>query len=174
MRTTVQYHARRSLTSRLPAQPAWLLRLPEIREAVARLSAPVLDRAAVEELFGIRRRRAIELMHRFGGYQAGRTFLVDRLALLRQLDALLDGDDFRVERARRRRLAEDLQSRAIPIPRPRSGPDLPGGVRLRPGELRIEFRGTEELLQRLFELALAIRNDYDRFDAIASSDAADR
>jgi hypothetical protein len=29
--------------------------------------------------------------------------------------------------------------------------DLPAGVHLQPGELRIEFNGTEELLERLFE-----------------------
>ena len=37
--------------------------------------------------------------------------------------------------------------------------DLPAGVHLRPGELRIEFNGAEELLQRLYELSQAILND---------------
>ena len=38
--------------------------------------------------------------------------------------------------------------------------DLSGGVHLRPGELRIEFDGAEELLERLYELSQAIANDY--------------
>jgi len=46
--------------------------------------------------------------------------------------------------------------------------DLPAGVHLRPGELRIEFNGTEELLQRLFELSQAIANDYEQFREIVS------
>jgi hypothetical protein len=133
----------------------------------------VLDRAAIEEIFRVRRRRAIELLHRFGGYQAGKTFLIDRASLLRQLETLEQGPGFRAEKTRRRRLAEDLRARAIPIPVPRPAAGLPG-VSLRPGELRIEFTGTEELLRRLLELAIAIRNDYERFDATASSEAADR
>ena len=42
----------------------------------------------------------------------------------------------------------------------------PVGVDLRPGELRIEFNGAEELLQRLFELSQAIANDYERLREI--------
>jgi allophanate hydrolase subunit 1 len=44
---------------------------------------PVLDRASFEQEFGLRRRRAIELMHGFGGYQAGRTFLGSLQELLK-------------------------------------------------------------------------------------------
>ena len=40
--------------------------------------------------------------------------------------------------------------------------DLPAGVHLRPGELRIAFHGTEDLLRRLYELSQAILNDYRR------------
>ena len=47
--------------------------------------------------------------------------------------------------------------------------DLPARVHLRPGELRIEFDGTEELLQRLFELSQAILNDYERFEEICGA-----
>ena len=44
--------------------------------------------------------------------------------------------------------------------------DLPAGVHLRPGELRIEFSGAEELLQRLYELSQVILNDYRTFETI--------
>ena len=157
----------------LPAQPAWLLRLPAIRATISALSAPVLDRAALEEIFGVRRRRAIELMHRFGGYQAGKTFLIDRASLLCQLEAIEHGGDFRQERTRRRRLSEDLdqakaalRARAVAIPAPRDSPDLPPGVHLRSGELRIEFGDPEDLLRQLLELAMSIQSDIGRFKAI--------
>jgi hypothetical protein len=75
----------------MPAKAEWLLRLPEIRAALERFDAPVVDRSVIEELFGLRRRRAIVLMHQLGGYQAGRTFLVDRLRLLGRLAASEDG-----------------------------------------------------------------------------------
>jgi hypothetical protein len=44
--------------------------------------------------------------------------------------------------------------------------DLPAGVHLRSGELRIEFHGTENLLRHLFELSQAIMNDHKKFAAI--------
>ena len=44
--------------------------------------------------------------------------------------------------------------------------DLPAGISLQPGELRIEFFGTEDLLRHLFELSQAILNDYERFDVL--------
>ena len=44
--------------------------------------------------------------------------------------------------------------------------DLPVGVHLQPGELRIEFHGAEELLERLYELSQTMLNDYQRFGEI--------
>jgi hypothetical protein len=115
-------------------------------------------------------------MHRFGGYQAGKTFLVDRASLFGQLEALEAGGEFRQEGARRRRLSENLEqaqaalrAKAVPIPAPRAALDLPPGVQIRPGELRIQFQGTEDLLRQLLELAMAIQDDYGRFDEICRS-----
>jgi hypothetical protein len=155
----------------LPAQPAWLLRLPAIRAAVSAVSVAVLDRASIEAIFRVRRRRAIELLHRFGGYQAGKTFLVDRNALLRQLEMLEAGAAFGQEKARRRRVSEEidqakavLRGRAISIPPVDSVAGVPEGARLRAGELRIAFDDSEDLLRQLLELAMVIRNDYEGFD----------
>ncbi len=157
----------------LPAQPAWLLRLPAIRAELARLSTPVLDRAAIEVVFGVGRRRAIDLLHQFGGYLAGKTFLVERTSLLRQLAALEAGEGLARERARRQRVSEELgraraavQARAVAIPAPRPGAGLPPGVHLRPGELRIGFEGADDLLRQLLELAMVIQEDHSRFKAL--------
>ena len=38
---------------------------------------------------------------------------------------------------------------------------------IRPGELRIEFSGADDLFRQLFELAQAMKNDYERFKALA-------
>jgi len=43
--------------------------------------------------------------------------------------------------------------------------DLPAGIHLKPGELRIEFYGAEDLLRHLFELSQAMVNDFGRFQA---------
>src|SRR5258708_11394081 len=93
----------------MPAKKTWLLRLPEIREELAGMEVPVIDRAVFERLFGIRRRRAIQLMHFFGGYQAGRTFLLDRIQLMGQLEPIQLGAEFAMEVRRKQCLTEALE-----------------------------------------------------------------
>src|ERR1039458_733211 len=94
----------------MSAKAEWLLRLPEIRAELEHLDVPVVDRAGIEHLFGLRRRRAIELMHQFGGYQAGRTFLVDRARLLEALQSLESQEDYAVEKRRRERLQDVVEA----------------------------------------------------------------
>jgi hypothetical protein len=57
----------------MPAKSSWLLRIPEILNLLSAMHNPVIDRASCEQLFGVRRRRAIELIRLFGGYTAGNT-----------------------------------------------------------------------------------------------------
>ena len=47
----------------MPAKAEWLLRLPQILLALRVLDIPVVDRAAIQRLFGFQRRRAVQLMH---------------------------------------------------------------------------------------------------------------
>ena len=71
---------------------------------------PVVDRAVIEHIFGLKRRRAIELMHEFGGYQAGRTFLLDRVRLLEALQSLESQEDYTAEKRRRERLGDVVEA----------------------------------------------------------------
>ena len=160
----------------MPAKAQWLLRVPQILAELSALDVPVVDRALCERLFGLRRRRAIDLMRCFGGYQAGRTFLIERSKLIAELEQVRDGGDFKMETRRKERLAERLEairrlqvgSRvAIPVEPEvlsRLLPDLPAGVGLSRGELRIQFETSEDLLSKLFALAQAIANDYEAFE----------
>src|SRR5215208_5157623 len=129
----------------MPAKPTWLLRVPDIIEELRRLDAPVIDRAACERLFCIRRRRAIDLMQSIGGYQCGRTCLVNRDDLLHWLEQAQSDSRFRAEQQRKQRVTAQLDElhrhRAaarirIPVP-PESSravvPELPGGITLRAG-----------------------------------------
>ena len=75
----------------MPAKASWLLNISEIVSQLETFDVPVVDRAIVERLFGLRRRQAIALLPRFGGYQAGRTFLVDRRVLIECLRRLAEG-----------------------------------------------------------------------------------
>jgi hypothetical protein len=162
----------------MPGTSQWFLRLPDIIRQLERLAIPVVDRAVFESMFGVRRRRAIQLMHEFGGYQTGRTFVIDREFVIRELKRRQASDTFDIERRRKTKLIEELEcarklapARRVKIAaasdvRERVIADLPAGIHLRPGELRIEFFGTEDLLRHLFELSQAIVNDYTRFEAI--------
>jgi|SRR5579871_6554580 len=166
----------------MPAKAQWLLRVPEILEELAALDVPVVDRAMCERLFRLRRRRAIDLMRCFGAYQAGRTFLVDRPQLVRQLEAIRDSGDFKMERRRKERLTERLEAIrrvqagarvVIPVTQETLSqrmPDLPAGVGLTPGALHIQFETAEELLSKLFALAQAIANDYEAFEKRTSGE----
>jgi hypothetical protein len=162
----------------MSAKAEWLLRLPEIRAELEHLAVPIVDRAGIERIFGLKRRRAIELMHEFGGYQAGRTFLLDRARLLEALQSLESREDYAVEKRRRERLGdvveasrEHLMSTRVRIPvraaATRASLDrLAPGVLLLPGVLSIEFRQPIELLEKLYELAQAISHDFDKFEEL--------
>ena len=160
----------------MPAKPEWLLRLPDIRAELEYLDVPVVDRAGIERIFGLKRRRAIELLHQFGGYQAGRTFLLDRARLLEALHSLESREDYSVEKRRRERLRdvveasrEHLISTRVRIPvraaAARASLDrLAPGVLLLPGILSIEFRHPIELLEKLYGLAQALTHDFEKFE----------
>jgi hypothetical protein len=157
----------------------WLLRVPEIEEELAGMEVPVVDRAVFERVFGVRRRRAHQLMGFFGGYQAGRTYLVDRLALLGQLEPIRAGAAFALEQRRRQRLTDALENvrrhcagARVNVPvaagvRDRRLHDLPEGIDLQPGSLRVDFSQAEELLSKLFELSQAATNDFEAFRGAA-------
>jgi hypothetical protein len=142
------------------------------------LQAPVIDRALLERLFGVRRRRAIQLMAFFGGFQTGRAFLIDRLDLIRQLEPIEASADFAVEAQRKQRLTEALEklrrlrvAATVIIPVQRKPcehlSDLPEGVELQPGRLRVEFCKAEELLAKLFALSQSAASDFDAFRGAA-------
>lgn len=159
----------------MPARKTWLLRLTQIREELTALDVPVLDRAIFERIFGVRRRRAIQLMQYFGGWQTGQAFLVDRLELLRQLEPLEASADYALEQRRRERLIEVLeklrrQQRArrvlLPVEPPARDQDLaalPEGVQLKAGSLSVQFEGAEDLLGKLYQLSRVAADDFDGF-----------
>ena len=161
----------------MPAKALWLLQIPEIVSMLETFEVPVVDRAIIERLFGLRRRRAIELLHRFGGYQAGRTFLIDRCLLIEHLRRMADGEEFQQESQRKERLdhavdqlrrshtAARVEISVQPDVLSRKFADLSPGVALEAGHLHISFSCTEDLLSKLFELSQAATNDFDRFRA---------
>ena len=159
----------------MPAQPAWFHRLDEILEELRALEISHLDRLAVERVFRVRERRARQIMAGLPALQVGNAVAVERQALIARLENTAAGDRFQWETSRRARLVEDLDrtrrqlaARRVRIPaaadvRDRSIRELGGGIELRPGELRIEFYGAEDLAATLFELSQAMANDWQEF-----------
>ena len=159
----------------MPAKSSWLLNIPAIRSMLAEVTLPVIDRAVIQSVFGLGRRQAIALLHRFGGYQAGNAFLVERIRLIGELDQIAESRNYQQETARREKLASAVAklqcARRAHEVRIEVSPEafstrmstLSKAVHLVPGRLEVEFSGSEDLLTKLFTLAQAAANDYDGF-----------
>jgi len=140
----------------------------------------VIDRAVIQSVFGLRRRQAVELMHRFGGYQAGHAFLIERTRLISELDKIATSGEFHQEEVRHEKLTAALakfqrarRAREIRIDVPSEVFDtrmsmLPNAVHLEPGKLEVEFSDCEDLLGKLFTLAQVAINDFDGFEEVSN------
>jgi hypothetical protein len=160
----------------MPDQPSWIHKVPQILAKVTSLDAPLLDRPAIESLFGLRRRQAIALLHRLGGYQVGKTFLVSRDSLLEFLrdpgrQSASAGERGRFERVRvalgEARQESALRQIAIPAQPETLQMELaglPAGIRLEPGQLTVAYATPADLFQKLFVLSQALGNDFDAFE----------
>ncbi len=158
----------------MPDQPSWIKRLPEILEKLKAPEAPpFLDRARVEELFQLRRRRAIDLLGLVGGYKLGKTYLAPREAVVRFLEApqrrsaaAQERDRFEHVQLALGKSRHELSQHRILVP------DLPGvafaglpeGIRFEPGQLTLSFGQPAELVEKLIALAQALTNDYETFE----------
>lgn len=161
----------------MPQVPCWYGRIPEILSLLRTSSAPpLLDRPAVEQLFGVSRRQAIRILHLANGYQVGKTFIVEREALAQFLSKIQRTGAVREFRARKQRVvtalnevANYVEAQRVEIrPRPKTlnqrPSDLPAAVELvSPGKLQISYVDPEDLLARIAELAAAAANDFPTF-----------
>lgn len=154
----------------MPKAPCWFSRLPEIISILRRPGAPpLLDRTAVEKLFGIGRRQAIRILNSARGYQVGKTFIIEREALAQFLDTVEDSGAGREVRKRKQRVAAALnevanyaEAQRVEIrPRP---VELPPAIELAgPGRIHISYKDPEDLLASIVELATAAANDFPAF-----------
>ena len=168
----------------MPAFPGWYDRVAQILEMLEDPAAPpFVDRPAVERLFQVSRRQAIRLMGQCGGYQVGRTFLVDRHELTEFLEGVLrSGGPAQVSKRKRRvleavseaekaaaaRQAQIRPNLAALEPKPM---ELPRAVeRVAPGKLQITYEGAEDLLARVAELAASATKDFPRFQRLVEGE----
>ena len=75
----------------MPSQPVWFSRLPSILEELRAHDSDYLDRHAIELIFGVRERRARQLMAGLSTLRVGNAVAVNRKSLIARLDPLGDG-----------------------------------------------------------------------------------
>ena len=161
----------------MPAQPRWLLAVPDAIRQLEALDRDLLTRRDVERLFGVSRARAAQLMRTFGAELVGASRVLRRTALLRQLRKYRQRAAFRGEEERRTRLVAELrQARLtgirVAVPREARLAGLPAGVSVEPGRIEVRFSGAQDAVGRLFALAQALTHDYEQFKALVEAGEA--
>ncbi len=177
----------------MPAQPQWIERIPEIREAiVAAPETPVFDTASVQSLFGVKARRAQQLMQLLASlaaeqgigpaFRSGRNHLLTRKQALAALEILANRPEVAQTRALAKRLAVTVAERqalqaarvqrisAAPDVRRRRLADLPATVKLSKCRLEIEFWSEEDLFEQLAQIGYARANDAQGFRALVEGE----
>ena len=173
---------RYSVRSIMPDKPTWYGRLEEIIRELETLPYPWVDRATLESLLGVGRRRAQQILKPCVTHQVGSNGLADRSALIARLRALAVREEAYYEQQRRRRLGDTLALlRQAALEQPRvlvEAPvsvmnqalsDLPDGVELGAGYLTIRFVSSQQALEKLLALAMAIGNGLDAFEHLTRS-----
>src|ERR1051325_1438166 len=161
----------------MPAKPAWYGRLEQIVAELEALPGPWVDRSTLEFLLGVGPRRAQQIMAVCATERVGTSSLADRLLLSEHLRQLAAGEDgIHEKRRRRRRAAAVEEMRQTWISRPQvlvEAPvaivnqrweDLPAGIELEPGRITVCFETPRQALERLLALAMAIGNNFQRFE----------
>jgi hypothetical protein len=161
----------------MPTQPTWLNHLDAIRATLRASPRPFVDRAAVQALLGVGRRRAQQILAPCVTERVGTNGLAEREAFLRHLEQAAAGEEARGEVERRQRLArtfaqlrqERLTQPQLPVEAPVSivnqeWASLPAGVHLEPGRITVEFQEPQEGIEKLLALAMAIGNDFEEFE----------
>ena len=158
----------------MPAKPRWLLAIPDAIRQLEQLDQDLLTRRDLERLFGVSKVRATQLMTTFGADRTGPLLTLPRATLLRQLRRHRTLAAFRGEATRRARVVTAIrQARltgirvAVPVAALEARlSGLPAGVTVAPDRIEVRFSGAKDAVGRLFALAQALTNDYERFEAL--------
>lgn len=161
----------------MPAKPSWYSKLDRVIRELQTVPRPFVDRATIEFLLGVGRRRAQQIMAPCITDRVGSNGLAGRDRLIAHLRSLAEGEDGYYEVKRRRRVAQALdRMRSERLEQPQvlvEAPvrvvnqefeNLPPGVRLEAGRITVEFQHPREALEKLLALAMAIGNDFAGFE----------
>ena len=145
----------------MPAKPYWYIKLDQIIRELELLPRPFVDRATLEFLLGVGRRRAQKILAPCITERVGTNGLADRDALIAHLRCVAEGDDSYYEQRRRRNVAEilarlqkDRRDRPqLLVEAPvqiltQNFESLPAGVRLEPGQITVTFDQPQQALEK--------------------------
>ncbi len=162
----------------MPDKPTWYHRLPEAQAKLNALPTPWVDRATLESILHIGRRRAQQILRPLVRHTLGKNGLAYKEDVLAYLHQLAEGDPAGYERQRRQRLATLIETwqqqarehPAVFVEAPTSLmnqelENLPEGIHVSPGRILIEgFTTPDQAKQKLLALILAMGKDPDEFD----------
>ena len=162
----------------MPAKPRWLLAIPDAIRQLDELDRELLTRRDMERLFGVSKVRAVQLMTAFGADRTGHILTLPRTELLRQLKKHRKRAAFRGEETRRERVVAEIRKTrltgirvAVPIEALEARlSGLPKGVAVEADRIEVRFASSHEAVARLFALAQALTNDYERFEALVAGE----
>jgi len=161
----------------VPTKPRWYSNLDYIIRELMALPRPFVDRATVEFLLNVGRRRAQQIMAPALIDRIGSNGLADRNLFIDHLRRLAAGEEAYYETRRRQKVAAFLdRERTERLARPplfieapaavvnQELEDLPEGVQLERGRITIAFGEPREALEKLLALAMAVSNDLEGFE----------
>ena len=163
----------------MPKPSDWTPLIPHALQQLRAMRSKVIDRGTLEQLLKIHRRTAIRLMHQLGGERAGKTFLVDREHLIRELEAFLPSDSLsyppRLSSQVWRLHAEADQFRfpSVHALERRTVHQLPETIQIMPGKLTLETTNLRDLCAQLWILLETCKDDWGALEQrLADSDGA--
>lgn len=163
----------------MPDKPLWCGDLETIIRDLRALPDPWIDRAAIEQLLGVGRRRAQQILAPCVSRQIGVNGVADREVVVAHLERLSRGETAHYEKQRRLRLAESIgalqkqRKGAVLVEAPaeivnQEIDNLPEGVTITPGKITVTFETSRQALERLLALAMAAGNDPLLFERMAT------
>jgi hypothetical protein len=163
----------------LPDNPTYIHKLAGIlAEARSPKPIPFFRRRDIEALFGLKKRQAVNLMHRIGAVRVSRELAVEQRELVRWLEQMISDPSVVIEQRRHDtvigrivELKAETAARAVKIVLPDRTPsiDLPEGVSFQPGLLTVSFDSEQQLLERLFLLARVLATQPQLLSAVSPS-----
>lgn len=174
----------------VPTPRTWLPRVEEILEVLQKSQSDIFDRDSIERLFELQRRMAINLMNEVGAEKAAGRFWVKRESLIQWVEQIRDTEAVVLQKKReaskeiRTNLAEVQHLRRKLIMEGRSPQQFPlcdevfstsfrnlsPNIRIERGRITVEFppEDPESALRMLYELSMALSNDFNSFCALAT------